>query len=166
MITLEGGRVERRRERRMLGGRDKQGLKYFSKTKKNRWDHSPTIRHYRMSAHNNLNTNNIIFVNRIREMVSFELGEEIRKDVFRLLTSVEQRKTSESARRIEPHIFEFHLRESEHEIPWSGVRLLMETQNFFSFFFTLVTRRTTSSSTLLLLWKLAMQMDVKVFTST
>ena len=104
-----------------------------------------------MSAHNNLNTNDIIFVNRKREMVSFEFGEEIRKDVFRLLTSVEQRKTSKSARGIEPHIFEFHLRESEHEIPWSGVRFLMETQNFFSFFFTLVTRRTTSSSTLLLL---------------
>ena len=45
-----------------------------------------------MSAHNNLNTNDIIFVNRIREMVSFELGEEIGKDVFRLLTSVEQKK--------------------------------------------------------------------------
>ena len=88
-----------------------------------------------MSAHNNLNTNDIIFVNRIREMVSFELGEEIGKDVFRLLTSVEQRKTSESARGIEPHIFGFHLRASEHEIPWSGVRFLMETQNFFYFFF-------------------------------
>ena len=88
-----------------------------------------------MSAHNNLNTNDIIFVHRIREMVSFELGEEIGKDVFRLLTSVEQRKTSESARGIEPHIFGFHLRASEHKIPWSGVRFLMETQNFFSFFF-------------------------------
>ena len=86
-----------------------------------------------MSAHNNLNTNDIIFVNRKREMVNFELGEEIRKDVFRLLTSVEQRKTSESARGIEPHIFGFHLRESEHEIPWSGVRFLMGTQNFFFF---------------------------------
>ena len=88
-----------------------------------------------MSAHNNLNTNDIIFVNRKREMVSFELGEEIGKDVFRLLTSVEQRKTSESARGIKPHIFGFHLRASEHKIPWSGVRFLMETQNFFSFFF-------------------------------
>ena len=68
-------------------------------------------------------------------MVSFELGEEIGKDVFRLLTSVEQRKTSKSARGIEPHIFGFHLRASEHEIPWSGVRFLMETQNFFYFFF-------------------------------
>ena len=38
-----------------------------------------------MSAHNNLNTNDIIFVNRKREMVSFELGDEIEKDVFRLL---------------------------------------------------------------------------------
>ena len=105
-----------------------------------------------MSAHNNLNTNDIIFVNRKRQLVSFELGEGIGKDVFRLLTSVEQRKTSESARGIEPHILGVHLRASEHEIPWSGVRFLMETQNFFFFFFfTLVTRRTTSSSTLLLL---------------
>ena len=81
-----------------------------------------------MSAHNNLNTNDIIFVNRIREMVSFELGEEIGKDVFRLLTSVEQRIPF-------PKFFGFHLRASEHKIPWSGVRFLMETQNFFSFFF-------------------------------
>ena len=86
-----------------------------------------------MSAHNNLNTNDIIFVSRKREMVSFELGEEIGKDAFRLLTSVEQRKTSESARGIEPHIFGFHLRASEHEIPWSGVRFLMETQDLFFF---------------------------------
>ena len=33
--------------------------------------------------------NNVMFVNRIREMVSFELGEEIEKDAFRLVTSVE-----------------------------------------------------------------------------
>ena len=45
-----------------------------------------------MSAHNNLNTNDIIFVNRKREKVSFELGEEIGKDVFRLLTSVKKEK--------------------------------------------------------------------------
>ena len=67
-------------------------------------------------------------------MASFELGEEIGKGVFRLLTSVEQRKTSESARGIELHTFEFHPRASEHEIPWSGVRFLMGTQNFFFFF--------------------------------
>ena len=35
-------------------------------------------------------------VNRIREMVSFELGKEIEKDVFRLVTSVGQIKNSES----------------------------------------------------------------------
>ena len=33
--------------------------------------------------------NSVMFVNRIREMVSFELGEEIEKDVFRPVTSVE-----------------------------------------------------------------------------
>ena len=33
--------------------------------------------------------NSVMFVNRIREMVSFELGEEIEKDAFRLVTSVE-----------------------------------------------------------------------------
>ena len=36
------------------------------------------------------------FVNWIREMVSFKLGEEIEKDVFRLVTSLGQRKNSES----------------------------------------------------------------------
>ena len=40
-------------------------------------------------------------VNRIREVVSFELGKEIQKDVFRLVSSVEQRKHSESPWRIE-----------------------------------------------------------------
>ena len=35
-------------------------------------------------------------VNRIREVVSFELGKEIQKDVFLLVSSVEQRKHSES----------------------------------------------------------------------
>ena len=33
--------------------------------------------------------NSVMFVNRIREMVSFELGEEIEKDAFCLVTSVE-----------------------------------------------------------------------------
>ena len=33
-------------------------------------------------------------VNKIREMVSFELGKEIEKDCFRLVTSVGQRKNS------------------------------------------------------------------------
>ena len=35
-------------------------------------------------------------VNRIREVVSFELGKEIEKDVFCFVSSVEQRKHSES----------------------------------------------------------------------
>lgn len=30
------------------------------------------------------NVNSVVFVNRIREVVSFELGEEIKKDVFAL----------------------------------------------------------------------------------
>ena len=34
----------------------------------------------------------MITLYRIREMVSFELGEEIKKDVFRLVTSVGQRE--------------------------------------------------------------------------
>ena len=38
------------------------------------------------------NVDSVMFVNRIREMVSFELGKEIEKDVFRLVTSVGQRK--------------------------------------------------------------------------
>ena len=33
--------------------------------------------------------NSVMFVDRIREMVSFELGEETEKDVFRLVTSAE-----------------------------------------------------------------------------
>ena len=43
------------------------------------------------------NVDSVIFVNIIREMVSFELGKEIEKDVFRPVTSVEQRKNSESS---------------------------------------------------------------------
>ena len=35
-------------------------------------------------------------VHRIREMVSFGLGKEIEKDVFGLVTSLGQRKNSES----------------------------------------------------------------------
>ena len=42
------------------------------------------------------NVDSVMFVNRLREMVSFELGKEIEKDVFRLVTSVGQRKNSES----------------------------------------------------------------------
>ena len=42
------------------------------------------------------NVDSVIFVNTIREMVSFELSKEIDKDVFRLVMSVAQRKNSES----------------------------------------------------------------------
>ena len=42
------------------------------------------------------NVDSVIFVNTIREIVSFELGKEIDKDVFRLVMSVAQRKNSES----------------------------------------------------------------------
>ena len=42
------------------------------------------------------NVDSVIFVNTIREMVSFELGKELDKDVFRLVMSVAQRKNSES----------------------------------------------------------------------
>ena len=37
----------------------------------------------------------IMFINSIREMVSFELGKEIKKDVIRLITSVGKRKNFE-----------------------------------------------------------------------
>ena len=42
------------------------------------------------------NVDSVIFVNTIREMVSFELGKELDNDVFRLVMSVAQRKNSES----------------------------------------------------------------------
>ena len=52
-----------------------------------------------------------LFVNKIRGMVrgmvSFKLGKDIKKDVFRLVTSVGQRKNSESPQRIEPQTFGF-----------------------------------------------------------
>ena len=43
------------------------------------------------------NVDSVIFVNRIIEMVCFEFGKEIEKDVFRLVKSVGQ-KNSESSR--------------------------------------------------------------------
>ena len=43
----------------------------------------------------------------MRGMVSFELGKEIEKDVFRLVMSVEQRKNSESLWGIEPNGIEW-----------------------------------------------------------
>ena len=43
----------------------------------------------------------------MRGMVSFQLGKEIEKDVFHLVTSVEQRKNSESLWGIEPNGIEW-----------------------------------------------------------
>ena len=43
------------------------------------------------------NVDSVMFVDgNIREMVSFELGKDIKKDVFRLVTVVGQRKNTES----------------------------------------------------------------------
>ena len=42
------------------------------------------------------NVDSVMFLDRTREMVSFELGKEIEKDVFSLVTSVRQRKKFES----------------------------------------------------------------------
>ena len=53
------------------------------------------------------NVDGVMFVIRIRDMVSFELGKEIEKDVFLLVTSVGKRKTSVSPRGIEPQTFGF-----------------------------------------------------------
>ena len=38
--------------------------------------------------------NSVMFVNKIREMVNFELDNELEKDIFRLFISVRQRKNS------------------------------------------------------------------------
>ena len=38
------------------------------------------------------NVDSLMFVNRMRKMLSFELSKEIDKDVFSLITSVGQRK--------------------------------------------------------------------------
>ena len=48
-------------------------------------------------------------------MVNFGLGEEIEKDAFCLVTSVGQRKTSESLLGVEPQTFEFRARSAESE---------------------------------------------------
>ena len=93
-----------------------------------------------------------LFVNKIRGMVSFKLGKDIKKDVFRLVTSVGQRKNSESPWGIEPQTFGFRAPMLYHwatETPrwarsitkfiWhascillgSAVWFLMRAQNFF-----------------------------------
>ena len=43
------------------------------------------------------NVDSIMFVNRIREIVSFELSKETKKDVFCLVMSAGQGKNSESS---------------------------------------------------------------------
>ena len=44
------------------------------------------------------NVDSGMFVNRIRDMVSFELGKEIKKDVFCLVTSVGREEVGVSLR--------------------------------------------------------------------
>ena len=53
------------------------------------------------------NVDSVMFVNRIREMVSFERGKEIEKDIFCLVTSVGQITNSESPWGIEYQILRF-----------------------------------------------------------
>ena len=93
-----------------------------------------------------------LFVNKIRDMVSFKPGKDMKKDVFRLVTSVGQRKNSESPQRIEPQTFGFRALMLDHwatetlrsvrsitKVIWhascillgSAVWFLMRAQNFF-----------------------------------
>ena len=89
---------------------------------------------------------------RIREMISFELGKEIEKDVFRLVTSLGQRKKSESPWVIEPQTFGFRARMLYHLATETTVSAESEGLRFDSswgiknvfLFPTLVTRRKTS----------------------
>ena len=61
----------------------------------------------------NLTNIDVLFVNRLREMASFELGKEIEKDGFCPVTSVGQRRNSET----------------------SGFRARDGTKNIFLYFF-------------------------------
>ena len=54
------------------------------------------------------NGDSVMYVNKIREMVSLELGKEIEKDVLRIVTSIGQRKNSEFPGGVEPQTFVFH----------------------------------------------------------
>ena len=72
----------------------------------------------------------IMFVNRIRKMLSFEFSKEIEKDIFFILSQVKgQRKNFIALLTIESLCLSG--RASEHEIWRSEVRFLMRTQNFF-----------------------------------
>ena len=89
---------------------------------------------------------------RIGEVVSFVLGKEIEKYVFRLVTSVGQRKKSESPWVIEPQTFGFRARMLYHWATETTVSAESEGLRFNSswgiknvfLFPTLVTRRKTS----------------------
>ena len=90
-----------------------------------------------------------IFENRIRDMVSFELGREIEKDVFRLVISAGQRKNCESPWGIEPFSLCGSVVEHRSTEP-EGLRF----NSSWEFFLcpTLVTRRKTSFSKGILFW--------------
>ena len=85
-------------------------------------------------------------------MISFELGKEIEKDVFRLVTSLGQRKNSESPWVIEPQTFGFRARMLYHRATETKVSAESEGLRFNSswgiknvfLFPTLVTRRKTT----------------------
>ena len=79
-----------------------------------------------------------MFVNRIRDLVSFELGKEIEKDVFLLVTSEEKRITSESPWGIEPQTFGFcaHLSLCGSVVGHSFSHAREMTKNIFLYFFT------------------------------
>ena len=84
-----------------------------------------------------------IFGNRIRDMVSFELGREIEKDVFRLVISAGQRKNCEFSCGIESFSLCGSVVEHRSTEP-EGLRF----DSSYEFFLcpTLVTRRKTSFS--------------------
>ena len=102
-------------------------------------------------------------VNRIRKMVSFDLGKEIEKDVFRLVTSVGQRKTSESPWGIELQTFRAPSlsHRDHHEVHMSRVLHTARTRNVDSvttdnFFFIPISwqdEKHLSLSLCILTWK-------------
>ena len=85
------------------------------------------------------NVNSVMFFDRKVEMVSFELGEELRKMFFRLVTSVGQRKKFWVPMRNQTSdlwictlmLYLYQWQSSGAQIQRSEVRFLMGTQNFF-----------------------------------
>ena len=82
------------------------------------WKHNPTTEQSQLpntssslSLYEHFLQGNIanknFFVIGIRKKASFELGKEIEKFVFRFVTSMEQRKNTESPWEIEPQTFGF-----------------------------------------------------------